>query len=115
MGRPRLDRIRYVLTAIIAAAGVLTLTMTASAAAMPPWQKAWGDYDNHNQWHDASWWLKNRHHWVTVHHREWTDNYADINGRICDSDRFHAWHYGDGSFDRNSAVDEIANESLKSA
>jgi hypothetical protein len=114
MGRPRLDRIRHILAAVVAA-GALTLAMKSPAAAMAPWQKAWGDYDSHNQWHDANWWLKNRHHWVTVHHPEWTDNYAATYGRIGDSDRLHVWHYGDGSFDRDSTVDEIMKESSKSA
>ena len=73
MGRPRIHSIRYHLTAMVVG-GALILAMTGQAAAARPWQKAWGDYDNHNQWHDADWWLKNRHHWVTVNHPEWTDN-----------------------------------------
>ena len=114
MGRPRLHPIRHTVTAIIAA-GALILALTAPAAAMQPWEKSWGDYDSHNQWHDASWWLKNKHHWVTVHHPEWTENYADTYGQIGDSDRLHVWHYGDGSFDRNSTVDDLTNEFPKSA
>lgn len=114
MGRPRLHPIRHTVTAI-AAAGALILALTAPVAAMQPWQKAWGDYDSHNEWHDASWWLKNQHHWVTINHPEWTDNYANTYGQIGDSDRLHVWHYGDGSFDRNSIVDDLANKSPKSS
>jgi len=113
MGRPRLYPIRHAMTAL-GVTGALILALTAPVAAIQPWQQAWGDYDSHNQWHDASWWLKNRHHWVTVNHPEWTDNYADTYGQIGDSDRLHVWHYGDGSFDRNSAVDDLENESPKS-
>ncbi len=114
MGRPRLHPIRRTATAILAAAALI-LAATAPAAAMLPWQKAWGDYDSHNQWHDASWWLKNQHHWVAVHHPEWTESYADTYGQIGDSDRFHVWHYGDGSFDRNPILDELTIESSKPA
>ncbi len=110
MGRPRLHPIRRTVTAIIAAAALI-LAMIAPAVATQPWQKSWGDYDSHNQWHDASWWLKHHHHWVTSHHPEWTESYADTYGQIGDSDRLHVWHYGDGSFDRNSTVDELTNES----
>jgi len=98
------------------AAGAISLTMTGQAAAMGPWQKSWGDYDSHNQWHDASWWLQNRHHWVTMYHPEWTEHYAETRGQIGDSDRLHVWHYGDGSFDRNSTgltIDQLTNESPK--
>jgi hypothetical protein len=115
VGRPRLNPIRNTLTAIMAA-GAISLTMTGQAAAMGPWQKSWGAYDSHNQWHDASWWLQNRHHWVTVHHPEWTEHYAETRGQIGDSDRLHVWHYGDGSFDRNSTgltIDQLTNESPK--
>jgi hypothetical protein len=94
MGRPRFHPIRTTLTAIIVA-GAMILTIAASVSATP-WQKSWGDYDGHDQWHDASWWLQNRHNWVTVHHPEWTENYADTFGRIGDYDRRHMWHYGDG-------------------
>jgi hypothetical protein len=100
MGRPRLHPILNTLAAIMAA-GTIIVTIAAPVAAMEPWQKSWGDYDTHHRWHDAGWWLKNRHHWVTVHHPEWTDNYTDTFGRIGDSDRLHVWHYGDGGFDRH--------------
>jgi hypothetical protein len=113
MGRPRFHSIHRSVTAMMAAAALI-FAMTGQAAAMRPWQKAWGDYDSHNQWHDAGWWLKHRHHWVTVNHPEWTDSYADTYGQIGDSDRLHAWHYGDGSFDRDSTVDDTPNESPKS-
>ncbi|MGO9453787.1 MAG: hypothetical protein ACLQDV_22450 [Candidatus Binataceae bacterium] len=101
MGRPRLHPRRNTLAAIVTAAAMI-LTVTGRAAAMGPWQTSWGDYDSHDQWHDASWWLHNRHDWVIVHHPEWTDNYASTRGQIGDSDRFHEWHYGDGGFDRSS-------------
>jgi hypothetical protein len=113
MGRPRLHPISQSVAVIIAAASLL-LAITGPAAAMKPWQKSWGDYDSQNQWHDASWWLKNKHHWVTIHHPEWTDNYADTFGQIKDTDRFHVWHYGDGSFDRNSTVNELVTTPPKS-
>jgi len=112
MGRPRFHPIRRVATAIVATA-TLMLSMTAPAAAMLPWQKASGDYDRYTQWHDASWWLKNRRHWVTVQHPKWTESYADISGQVGDPDRFHVWHYGDGSFDCNSTIDELTIESPK--
>ncbi len=101
MGRPRLHPIRNTLAAIVAA-GAMILTITGQAAAMGPWQTSWGDYDSHDQWHDASWWLHNRHDWVLVHHPEWTESYASTRGQIGDSDRLHVWHYGDGGFDRSS-------------
>ena len=113
MGRPRLHPNSHSVTAIIVA-GTLILAMAGPVAAMRSWQTSWGDYDSHNQWHDARWWLKNRHHWVIAHHPEWTDNYADTFGQIGDSDRFHVWHYGDGSFDRNSTVDELETSQPKS-
>ena len=100
MGRPRFQSIRNTLTAIMVV-GVMILTIAAPAAATP-WQKSWGDYDRYQQWHDANWWLQNRHDWVTSHHPEWTENYAGTRGQIGDSDQFHVWHYGDGGFDRHS-------------
>ena len=100
MGRPRFHPIRNTLAAI-AVVGAMILTVAAPAAATP-WQKAWGDYDSHQQWHDANWWMQNQHDWVIVHHPEWTENYAETRGQIGDSDRLHAWHYGDGGFDRRS-------------
>jgi len=112
MGRPRIYSVRHNRIAIIMC-GVLILATAGQAAAMRPWQEAWGDYDSHSQWHDAGWWLKNRHHWVTVNHPEWTDNYANTYGQIGDSDRRHVWHYGDGSFDRESTIDERLGESPK--
>ena len=114
MGRPRFHPIRNTLAAITVA-GAMILTVAAPAAATP-WQKAWGDYDSHQQWHDASWWLQNRHDWVTSHHPEWTENYAATRGQIGDSDRFHVWHYGDGGTDRRSnaaAIDAAKNEARK--
>ena len=90
MGRPRFQSIRNTLTAIMVV-GVMILTIAAPAAATP-WQKSWGDYDSHQQWHNASWWLQNRHDWVTSHHPEWTENYAGTRGQIGDSDEFHVWH-----------------------
>jgi hypothetical protein len=93
----------------------MTLTIAAPAAATP-WQKAWGDYDSHLQWHDAGWWLQNRHAWVTTHHPEWTESYAEFPGQIGDYDRLHVWHYGDGGLDRQSAEltnHELTNESRK--
>lgn len=110
MGRPRFHLIRTTLTAIIVA-GAMIPTIAASVSATP-WQKSWGDYDGHDQWHDASWWLQNRHNWVTVHHPEWTEKYADTFGRIGDYDRRHMWYYGDGGFDRHSTA-PIAHEPTK--
>jgi hypothetical protein len=101
MGRPRLHPIRKILIGIVVV-GALTMAVAGSAAAAGPWQKSWGDYDNHIQWHDAGWWLKNQPQWVAVNHPEWTENYSATRGQIGDYDRFHAWHYGDGSFDRLS-------------
>jgi hypothetical protein len=104
MGRPRFHPVRNTLAAIvIVAAGAMLLTTTGRVAAAEPWQTSWGDYDNHNQWHDANWWLDNQHNWVTVHHPEWTENYASTHGQIGDSDRLHVRHYGDGSLDRQSS------------
>ncbi|MGO9563621.1 MAG: hypothetical protein ACLPPV_13290 [Candidatus Korobacteraceae bacterium] len=113
MERPRFHPIRNTLAAITVA-GAMILTVAAPAAATP-WQKAWGDYDSHRQWHDASWWLQNRHDWVTSHHPEWTENYAATRGQIGDSDRFHLWHYGDGGSDRATAaaIDAAKNEARK--
>jgi hypothetical protein len=102
MGRPRFHPIRNGLAAITVA-GAMLLTFAAPAAATP-WQKSWGDYDNQEQWHDASWWLRNQHDWVISHHPEWTENYAATRGQIGDSDRFHGRHYGDGGSDRRNAV-----------
>jgi|GEM_PF-2139182 len=114
MERPRFHPILITLAAITVA-GAMILTVAAPAAATP-WQKAWGDYDSHNQWHDAGWWLQNRHDWVTSHHPEWTENYAGTRGQIGDSDRFHVWHYGDGGSDRRANLAAIAaakNEARK--
>ena len=117
MGRPRFHPIRSTLAAI-AVAGAMFLTFAAPAAATP-WQKSWGDYDNQQQWHNASWWLKNRHDWVALNHPEWTENYAKTRGQIGDSDRFHGRHYGDGGTDRSvaaalrAATDERAKASIK--
>jgi hypothetical protein len=103
---------RNALAAISVAAALTFMLATPVAAA--PWQKAWGDYDNAQQWHDAGWWLKNRHEWVTSHHPEWTDNYASTRGQIGDSDRFHGRHYGDGGLDRRAnAVEAAKNEARK--
>jgi len=114
MGRPRFRSIRNTLTAITAA-GAMIFTLAAPASATP-WQKAWGDYGNHQQWHDAGWWLRNRPDWVISHHPEWTDNYAATRGQIGDSDRLHVWHYGDGGFDRRAnaaAIEAGRTESRK--
>ena len=102
MGRPRFQPIRKTLTAIVAV-GAMTLLIAAPVAAKP-WQKAWGDYDTHQQWHDANWWMQNQPNWVSSHHPEWTENYAAMKGQIGDSDRFHGRHYGDGGLDRSNAA-----------
>jgi hypothetical protein len=114
MGRPRFHKIRNGLAAI-AVAGAMILTVAAPAAATP-WQKAWGDYDNHQQWHDVNWWLQNRHEWVVEHHPEWTENYSGTRGQIGDSDQLHVWHYGDGGFDRSNsaALNAARNEARRS-
>jgi len=115
MGRPRLHPIRTTLAALTVA-GAMLLTVVAPAAAAP-WQKAWGDYDTNQQWHNASWWLLNQHRWVIANHPEWTDNYAATRGQIGDSDRFHGRHYGDGGTDRSeaAAVQAAKNERLKAS
>jgi len=115
MGRPRLHPIRTTLAALTVA-GAMLLTVVAPAAAAP-WQKAWGDYDTNQQWHNASWWLQNQHRWVIANHPEWTDNYAATRGQIGDSDRFHGRHYGDGGTDRSvaAAVQAAKNERLKAS
>jgi len=102
MGRPRFHPIRNSLAAI-GVVGAMILALAAPAAATP-WQKAWGDYDIHQQWHDANWWMQNRHDWVIAHHPEWTEDYAGTLGQIGDSDQLHVWHYGDGGFDRSNAA-----------
>jgi hypothetical protein len=102
MGRPRCYPIRNTLAAL-SVAGAMLLTFAAPCGATP-WQKSWGDYDNQQQWHDAGWWLQNRHDWVASHHPEWTESYAAIRGEIGDSDRFHGRHYGDGGSDRVNAA-----------
>ena len=115
MGRPRLHPIRTTLAALTVA-GAMLLTVVAPAAAAP-WQKAWGDYDTNQQWHNASWWLQNQHRWVIANHPEWTDNYAATRGQIGDSDRFHGRHYGDSGTDRSeaAAVQAAKNERLKAS
>jgi hypothetical protein len=115
MGRPRLHPIRNTLAAI-SVAGAMLLTFALPAAATP-WQRAWGDYDKQQQWHDASWWLQNQHEWVIANHPEWTENYAATRGQIGDSDRFHGRHYGDGGSDRvnAAALDAAKNERLKAS
>ena len=115
MGRPRLHPIRTTLAALTVA-GAMLLTVVAPAAAAP-WQKAWGDYDTNQQWHNASWWLHNQHDWVIANHPEWTENYAGTRGQIGDSDRFHGRHYGDGGTDRSeaAALQAAKNERLKAS
>jgi hypothetical protein len=117
MGRPHFHPIRNTLAAITVA-GAMFLTFAAPAAAAP-WQKSWGDYDNQQQWHDASWWLQNWPDWVISNHPEWTENYAATRGQIGDCDRFHGRHYGDGGSDRlkvaalRAARDEREKASIK--
>ena len=114
MGRPRLHPIRNSFAAI-SVAGAMFLAFAVPCAAAP-WQKAWGDYDKQQQWHDASWWLQHEHSWVVSHHPEWTENYAATRGQIGDSDRFHGRHYGDGGTDRSVAgAAEIKSEQLKAS
>ena len=115
MGRPRFRPIRNTLGAI-AVTGAMLLTFAAPCAATP-WQKSWGDYDQQQQWHNASWWLQHRHDWVISHHPEWTESYARTRGQIGDSDRFHGRHYGDGETDRSeaAALEAAKNERLKAS
>jgi hypothetical protein len=115
MGRPRFRPLRNSLGAI-AVAGAMLLTVAAPCAATP-WQKSWGDYDQQQQWHNASWWLQHRHDWVISHHPEWTESYAGTRGQIGDSDRFHGRHYGDGGTDRidAAALEAAKNERLKAS
>jgi hypothetical protein len=93
------------------------LLAIAAPAAAAPWQKAWGDYDTNQQWHNASWWLQNQHEWVIANHPEWTENYAGTSGQIGDSDRFHGRHYGDGGTDRSeaAALQAAKSERLKAS
>jgi hypothetical protein len=107
MGRPRFNSFRNTFTALTVA-GAVFLGASAPAFATP-WQHEWGDYDSQQQWHDAGWWLQNRHDWVISHHPEWTENYAATRGQIGDSDSMHARHYGDGGFDRSVKANEKAN------
>ena len=100
MGRPRFHPVGKTLAAI-AVLGAMIMTVAAPAAATP-WQKTRGDYDSDQQWHDANWWMQNQHDWVIVLPPEWTEDYAETPGQIGDSGRLHAWHYGDGGFDRRS-------------
>jgi hypothetical protein len=100
MGRTRFRPARNTLAAIAVVCAMITTVAVPAAAT--PWQKAWGDYDSHQQWHDADWWMQNQHAWVIKHHPEWTENYAGTRGKIGDYDRLHVWHYGDGGFDRRS-------------
>ena len=101
MGRPRFHSFRNTFAALTVAGAVAWHGRIGSRVAAP-WQHAWGDYDSHQQWHDAGWWLQNQHGWVVSHHPEWTENYAATRGRIGDSDSMHVRHYGDGGFDRMS-------------
>ena len=107
MGRPRFHSFRNTFAALTVA-GAVCLAASSPAFATP-WQHAWGDYDSHQQWHDAGWWLQNHHDWVISHHPEWTENYAATRGQIGDSDSMHARHYGDGGFDRIVKANEKAN------
>ena len=107
MGRPRFHSFRNTFAALTVA-GAVCLGASAPAFATP-WQHAWGDYDSQQQWHDAGWWLQNRHDWVISHHPEWTENYAATRGQIGDSDSMHARHYGDGGYDRSVKANEKAN------
>lgn len=113
MAEPRFHPAQITLIAIVAT-GAFILAMTGDVAAMrPPFQKSCGDYDSHHQSHCAGWWSQNRQQVVTVYHREWTEVHAQPGGQMGDSERLHAWHYGDGSFDRNSSgptTDELTNK-----
>jgi hypothetical protein len=114
MGRPRFHPTRNALAAMVVAAA--TSFAIAVPAGATPWQKAWGDYDNSQHWHDAGWWLENRPDWVTSHHPEWTENYATTRGQIGDSDGLHVRHYGDGGLDRiaaAAAIQPVKNETRK--
>ena len=107
MGRPRFHSFRKTVAALTVAGAVCFAASAPAFAA--PWQHAWGDYDSHQQWHDAGWWLQNHHDWVISHHPEWSENYAATRGQIGDSDSMHARHYGDGGFDRIVKANEKAN------
>jgi len=100
MGLPRFQSIQSILTAI-AIVGAMSLTIVSPAAGTP-WQKSRANYDSSRQWHDAGWWLQNRHDWGTLHHPKRTENYAGKFGRVGDSHLFPVWPmwpYGDGGFD----------------
>src|ERR1700722_5332635 len=51
---------------------------------LPP-EPRWGDYDDHHEWRDASWWWENRADWARAHHPEWWGDF----------DEEHAWHPAD--------------------
>lgn len=115
MARARLHSVRSALAAIVAIGAIIVMT-TGPVAATEPWQTSWGDYDCHEQWHNAAWWLQNQPAWATTHHPEWTDNYANTYGQIGDYDGLHLWHYGDGALDRESAalvIDRSSEELAK--
>jgi hypothetical protein len=115
MGRPLSHPIRSTVATIVAA-GAMLLTVAAPAAATGPWQKSWCDYDFHDARHDQSWSQQDRDERVAVRHSECTQNEVETFGSVSKYERLNAWHYGDGSFDRDSTgptTIELTNESPK--
>src|SRR5271156_953280 len=104
MGRPRFHSFRNTFAALTVA-GAVCLAASAPAFATP-WQHAWGDYDSHQQWHDAGWWLQNQHDLLISHQREGTETCAATRGQIGYADSRHAPHCGDGGFDRPVKANE---------
>jgi hypothetical protein len=76
------------LRTIAAAALMATLfagPVMAQMAVPPPPPHGYGDYDEHHQWHDQSWWYENHPNWVNQHHPDWDKAGA------WDADHHH-WH-----------------------
>ena len=71
-------KIRRVLVMTAVAFGFAVLPVVARAQGHPP---GMGDYDQHHEWHDASWWGKHDPKWVQEHHADW--------GAY---DEHHHWH-----------------------
>jgi hypothetical protein len=68
-------KLRRVLVMGAVAVGFSLLPLMAHA------QQGMGDYDEHHQWHDSSWWSQHDPNWVHEHHPDWGDY-----------DSHHHWH-----------------------
>jgi hypothetical protein len=58
----------------------------ASEYALPP---AYGDYDEHREWHDSNWWVSNRRDWVQQHHPDWVKSERHEGEESRDKDKRH--------------------------